>query len=169
MHALVVYESMYGNTRLIAEAIARGLTAHAKVDTTEVAVAPAAIAADIDLLVVGGPTHAFGMSRRSTREDARRDGAIGTAGTGIREWIDGLARLRTPIRVATFDTKVAKPRLPGSAARSAQRKLRRLGFTPLAPARTFLVEGKSGPLLPGQEDAATGWGEQLSAGVVDRL
>ena len=169
MHALVVYESMYGNTRLIAEAVARGLTAHAKVDTTEVAVAPKEIPADIDLLVVGGPTHAFSMSRPSTREDARRDGAIGTAATGIREWIDGLGPQRPPIRVATFDTKVAKPRLPGSAARSALRKLRRLGFTPVAPARTFLVEGKSGPLLSGQEDAATGWGEKLSASVVDRL
>ncbi|WP_353744571.1 flavodoxin domain-containing protein, partial [Thermocrispum sp.] len=51
MHALVVYESMYGNTKAIAEAIARGLASAAQVDLVEVGSAPSTV--DADVLVVG--------------------------------------------------------------------------------------------------------------------
>lgn len=169
MHVLIVYESMYGNTKLIAEAIGRGLTAQARVDITEAAVAPTEMLRDVDLLVAGGPTHAFSMSRPKTRRDARTDGATGSTGTGIREWIDGLGNQQVRVPIATFDTKVAKPRLPGSAARSAQRKLHRLGCPVFASARTFLVDGKRGPLLAGQEEAATAWGQRLAAQLSGQL
>src|SRR5690242_19397342 len=68
MRAVVVYESMYGNTHLIADAIGRGLVAAAcQVDVVPVDRAGQQMLADADLVVVGGPTHAHGISRDSTR------------------------------------------------------------------------------------------------------
>ena len=117
MRALVVYESMFGNTQTIADAVAGGWPHRMRVDAVEVGGAPATLDDDVTLLVVGGPTHAFGMSRPRTRQDAATqapDGLVST-GTGLREW---LAALRAPagIAAAAFDTKVSKPHLPGSAA-----------------------------------------------------
>ncbi|MFL6114535.1 MAG: flavodoxin family protein [Catenulispora sp.] len=63
MRALVVYESMYGNTRAVAEAVASGLRPAYE---TEVKPAVDIGAADVDradLLVVGGPTHVHGLPR----------------------------------------------------------------------------------------------------------
>ena len=67
MKALVVYESMYGNTRSVAEAIVEGLCETAEPRLVPVSEAKAAVHEGADLLVVGGPTHAHGMSRPSTR------------------------------------------------------------------------------------------------------
>jgi flavodoxin len=67
MHAIVVYESMFGNTQRVAEAVAAGIAAHMTVELIEVGAAPTQIGEDVGLLVVGGPTHAFGLSRQSTR------------------------------------------------------------------------------------------------------
>lgn len=61
--ALVVFESMFGNTAEVARAVARGLDDHAPTEVVEVGAASARLAEDVDLVVVGGPTHAFGLSR----------------------------------------------------------------------------------------------------------
>jgi flavodoxin len=63
MKALVVYESMFGNTEEIAHAIADGLGESVEVQLAEVADAPVEPNPDVALIVVGGPTHAFSMSR----------------------------------------------------------------------------------------------------------
>lgn len=60
---------MFGNTRAVAEAVAQGLGSAMTVELVEVSAAPLE-SQDVDLLVVGGPTHAFGMSRPTTRSDA---------------------------------------------------------------------------------------------------
>jgi hypothetical protein len=164
MRALVVYESMFGNTQLIADAIAGGLAQRMRVDAVEVGDAPATLDDDVTLLVVGGPTHAFSMSRPRTRQDAASqapDGLVSTR-TGLREWLDTL-RAPAGTAAATFDTKVSKPHLPGSAARAAEKRLRRLGFRIATPAESFWVSGTLGPLLEGEQDRATAWADQLGA------
>lgn len=164
MRALVVYESMFGNTQTVADAVAGGLARRMRVDAVEVGGAPATLDDDVTLLVVGGPTHAFSMSRPRTRQDAaaQAPGGLVSTRTGLREW---LATLRAPagIAAAAFDTKVSKPHLPGSAARAAEKRLRRLGFRLAAPAESFYVGGTLGPLLDGEQDRATRWGDQLGA------
>ncbi|TFD25655.1 flavodoxin domain-containing protein [Cryobacterium sp. TMS1-13-1] len=65
MRALIVYESMYGNTRLIAETIGRGL-APAEVILVPTSQAAGVDLTQVDLLLVGGPTHVHGLSRPST-------------------------------------------------------------------------------------------------------
>jgi flavodoxin len=164
MKALLVYESMFGNTAEVAKEVAAGLAEHADVEMVEVSQAPAEPDPSFDLVVVGGPTHAFSMTRASTREDARRQGATaGGAERGIREWLDGLGSTDHPARVATFDTRVDKVRhLPGSAARKAARVARRLGYRQAGPPESFYVSDVSGPLLDGELDRARAWGRELA-------
>ncbi|MFC5993761.1 flavodoxin family protein [Pseudonocardia hispaniensis] len=165
MHALVVFESYFGNTKRIAEAIAEGLSNQLAVDISEVTDAPSAVDADVDLLVVGGPTHAFGLSRPATRADAAQQarGAETATGIGLREWLDQLPAGRPGAAAACFDTRVSRPRIPGSAARRARSRLRKRGFTALDPATTFWVRGTPGPLLDGELARAREWGARLAA------
>lgn len=166
--ALVVVESMFGNTRQIARAVAEGLSDQMSVEVVDVGVA-ARPGQDVDLLVVGGPTHAFGMSRRSTRDAAVKQGAEGGTGAvrGIREWLAELPR-GTNVKVATFDTRIKKRGVPGSAARAASRKVRRIGLRPVDQAQSFFVRDSAGPLLPGEQDRAREWGRRLAEASVSR-
>jgi hypothetical protein len=83
----------------------------------------------------------------------------------MREWLAG--QQGSPgVAAATFDTRIRKPRLPGSAARGAEKRLRRLGFRILAPAASFYVEGTLGPLLEGEQERARRWGAQLGSPMV---
>ena len=164
MRALVVYESMFGNTEEIARAVAEGLAETLDVDIHEVRTAPEPGAHPTDLVVVGGPTHAFSLSRPSTRGEAIEKGAThGSREMGLREWIGRLEGGVHRERVATFDTRAEKVRhLPGSAARKATRLLRHDGFQS-AGSESFFVSDVDGPLLPGEQDRATAWGRQLAA------
>ena len=88
MRALVVFESMFSNTEKVAHAVADGLHVGGcpTVQVVRVDRAPTTVPDDVDLVVVGGPTHAFGMTRPSSREEAVKQGAedVPTA-WGIRE------------------------------------------------------------------------------------
>jgi hypothetical protein len=171
MKALVVYESMFGNTQKIAEAVAAGLRRHLEVQLLPVGRAAAPLVEAVDLVVVGGPTHAFSMTREGTREDAVRQGAVAPdVSTGIREWIDRLGTGPRTQELATFDTRVAKVRhLPGSAAKAAARHLHKRGYRPVVKPESFLVQDTSGPLLPGEVERARQWGEQLAVTLVQRV
>lgn len=165
--ALVVYESMFGNTEQVARAVADGLRSHLDVDVVEVSEASMPLEEAVDLVVVGGPTHAFSMTRQNTREDARRQGATaGSPELGIREWIDHLKDGPHSERVATFDTRVTKVRhLPGSAAKSAAKSMRKHGYAATGKPQSFYVEDTPGPLVEGELERAKAWGEELATAV----
>lgn len=165
MRALIVYESLWGNTEQVARGVAAGLQDVMTVDVVEVGAAPVAPADDVGLLVVGGPTHAFSMSRPDTRAEAARQGATHTgSGTGIREWIEALPKVGDGPLVASFDTRVDKVRrLPGSAARKAGKLLRRLGYGQVLAPESFYVAAVEGPLLDGEVDRARAWGGRVGA------
>lgn len=163
MRALVVYESMFGNTAKIAREVAEGLAAHGQVELRSIREAPIAPDEALDLVVVGGPTHAFSMSRPATREDARRQGAGPAAdGPGLREWLDGLhAGAHHPMVVA-FDTRVTKVRrIPGSAARKASKVAGSLGYSVAERPESFFVEDVDGPLAAGELGRARAWGDRI--------
>lgn len=161
MSTMVVYESMWGNTLAVAEAIGAGLGPETMV--VEVNEAPVVLPPEIALLVVGGPTHAFSMSRPQTRQDAVNRGAdAGHQMRGIREWLSEVTGA-ADLAVATFDTRVSKVRhLPGSAARAARRAVaqRRLGS--LLASKSFYVTDLEGPLVNGELGRAEAWGRQLA-------
>jgi hypothetical protein len=167
MRALVIYESMYGNTHAVADAIAEGLG-------SEVEVWPAhdagSVPADVDFLVVGGPTHMHGLSTALSRkmavsaakEDAVKVEPGATEGPGLREWLrklDGAG-----LRAAAFDTRGdarASVTLTGSAARGIGRRLRHRGCD-VIDSQSFLVEDAEGPLEAGELDRAREWGAALA-------
>lgn len=165
MRARVVFESMFGNTQLIAQAVADGLAESVTVDLEEVGTAATDIGDDVDLLVVGGPTHAFGMSRERTRDSAAQQvaGDVVSTGEGLREWLGTVTGGSPDTGAAAFDTRIDKPRLPGSAAHGAERRLRRLGFQIIEPAASFYVTDTSGPLVQGEQERARHWGELLGS------
>jgi hypothetical protein len=169
MRVLVVYESMFGNTRDIAIAVAEGLGTRLAVETVEVGEAPVVLPADLALLVVGGPTHAHGMTKPKSRADSasRAGDRLVSRGIGLREWLDTLRPLADPIEAAVFDTRIKGPELLwGSAAKSAAKRLRGIGFRLVQPPRSFLVEGPTGPmfdrLVNGERERARAWGLALA-------
>lgn len=165
MSALVIYESLYGNTRDVAEAIATGL-GDAKVVSVQDAMSKVTKA---ELLVVGGPTHVHGLTSRRSRtaavENAHGDVEPGAGeGAGLRDWLAELPRVANA-QAAAFDTRAHGPRaLTGSAAHGIARRLRHHGYRLLAT-ESFVVEHGEGPLVDGELDRARAWGETLAASV----
>lgn len=172
MKALVVYESMYGNTRAIAEAVADGLRPDYEVEVlcTAHPTASGVTSVDADLLIVGGPTHAHGMSRPATRKSAveaalKPDSELvvepEAEGRGIREWLSVLARGEGK-PAAAFDTRLsAPPIMTGRASAGIAKRLRRLGFSQICEPADFLVD-KQNHLLADQIDHARSWGRQIA-------
>jgi len=170
--ALVVYESVFGDARAIAYAIAEGLSAALPGDVVAAAEAPAEIGPDVGLLVVGGPNHAFGMPRPSTRESAvEQYGAdIPDTATGLHEWLESV-RVPGGVPAAAFDTRGSgHPVLTkmDCAARSEEKLLTKLGANIVAPAEHFFVVDTKGPLVEGEEDRARAWGRTLAGLVASR-
>lgn len=164
--ALVVYESMFGNSEQVARAVAAGVGEVLDVDLVEVTHAPADLG-EYEVVVVGGPTHAFSMSRATTRRDAREQGAThGCVAEGLREWLAALPDQALHPWFATFDTRVTRVRhLPGSAARSAARSARRHGMREVVAPESFFVEDVDGPLADGELDRALAWGRAVASAV----
>ena len=171
MRAVIVYESMYGNTHLVADAIGAGLGSTFDVQVVPVAQAIPAILADADLIVVGGPTHVHGMSRAATRkaavESADKPGTLleldpDAPGPGLREWFGSLGRY--PAKAAAFDTRLHGPAaMTGQACKGVARLLRGHGFDVIAKPASFLVT-KENKLEPQETARAREWGAGLAAG-----
>lgn len=175
MRALIVVESYYGNTRQVGAAIAEGLAAFGETEVVDVLEAPAVVPAWVDLLVVGGPTHAHGMSNPDSRRSAtqRPESIVHSSRTGIREWLAALAPVSPGVAAAAFDTRIKGPRLLwGSASQGATKELERLGFAPVVEPESFLVQGPLGPvvdvLVEGERERARAWGGRLGADLAGR-
>ena len=168
MRAIIVFDSMFGNTRQVAYAIAEGMGASHNVELFPVDDAPRQLDDRVALVVVGGPTHAHGLSTQTSRRvnpDQAAQGATASR-VGLKEWLVTLAAPTRRLAVATFDTRFAKPRwLTGSAAVLTARWLVRQGCTLVAPPQSFFIEHGSGPLLPGELDRARRWGATLARAV----
>jgi hypothetical protein len=167
MRALVVYESMFGNNRAIAEAIADGLVAAgAEVEVTEVNAAPDALPSPLDLLVVGGPNHAFGMSRPATREQAAQETEepLVSQGIGLREWLEALPAAAGVTPFAAFDTRVDKKalRIVDRTAGMIAKRLRKRGLRELTDLESYFVADMTGPLVEGEVERARAWGRELA-------
>jgi hypothetical protein len=170
--ALVVYESVFGDAKQIAMAIAEGLATSLPVDVASARDAPVQVTADVRMLVVGGPNHVFSMPRETTRDGAVKDhGAEITDTTfGLHEWLDAV-QLPRAIHAAAFDTRMDHPKLIGKldhASKTEEKLLRGLGATLAAPAEHFFVTGTTGPLADGEEDRARRWGVALAELVAAR-
>jgi len=170
MRAVVVYESMYGNTHVIATDIAAGLRDTHEVTLVSVSRATPELIAGADLLVVGAPTHLHGLSTASSRQAARKaagkpDSGLAldpdAGGPALRDWLAGLTAGHT--LAAAFDTRLAgAPVLTGRASRGISRLLKRHGYRLIAPPESFVVT-KLNTLVDGEASRARRWGAALAA------
>lgn len=172
MRAVVVYESMYGNTHHVADAIGAGLSEGYDVAVVPVSEADPAVLNGADLVVVGGPTHMHGMSRPSSRKGAATAAAEADSGvtlepdavaSGLREWLDSLGTAQFHARAAAFDTRMTGPAaFTGRASKGVSKALSRHGFELVAEPQSFLVT-KDNHLVPDEGQRAQDWGARLAA------
>ena len=171
MRALIVYESLYGNTHIIANSIAEGLRGKA-CDVTVVPVnrATAELVQEADLLVVGGPTHLHGMSSNSSRPDGRRrrPQAGQRADPGARGPRPGAARMaapdRAPARPCRRGVRHAAGRAGGVHWAREQRhryRLLRNGYRLIVSPESFLVDKRTA-LVGSEAKRARAWGAALA-------
>ncbi|HEV8459885.1 MAG TPA: flavodoxin domain-containing protein [Gaiellaceae bacterium] len=156
MRTAVIYETSFGSTRAVAERIADTLGATLlSVDD------PPPDLNDLDLVVVGGPTHVHGMSGKRSRQAAVDQGATGGTATGVREWLEQMPHTHR-LKAAAFDTRIDKPQvLTGSAAHKIAKALRRHGCDLVASPESFFVAGTEPALDEGQLEHAERWAGSL--------
>jgi hypothetical protein len=170
MRALILYESIYGNTHAIADAIAQGLEPFGAVDVMSVFEVADSAADRADLLVVGGPTHMHAMtssfSRKAAIQAGEEDGAEiepgARDGRGLRQWL--AERSGQGRKAAAFDTRIDRsPTLTGAAGRGIARRLHGGGYEVVAEPESFFVQDSEGPLADGELERARAWAARLAA------
>lgn len=174
MKAVVVYESLWGNTASVARAIAEGIGPEALALST--ADASAEALSGVELLVAGAPTHFARMPSARSRAAAGKyetETPPDLSQPLMRDWLDGLAS--GAARCAAFDTRgeiPAETPLRGwfakmGAANGILKKLERKGYRPVAEAEGFIVkpDSSAGPLVDGETERARAWGAELAASV----
>lgn len=152
MNTLVLYESQYGNTQKVAELIGKELEAHGPVRVTSFVNYRPPLLIGVDLLVIGAPTQAHGMT------------------AAMKEFVEGLEGGPSGVPVAIFDTRIKGPMLLwGSAARAIASKLVEKGFKEIGEPENFIVSFTRPPVLgSGEEEHARAWAAKL-AGLVSAL
>mgnify|MGYP003381953690 CR=1 FL=1 len=157
MKALLVYDSQFGNTEKIAQAI--GSAFQAQVETTLIRAAEATprSISGYDLLVVGSPTQRFHATEP------------------VAGWLEGLDL--TGVKASAFDTRFDMAevdsrmlrmavKVAGENAYAAPRiaaELKKAGATLVAPPEGFIVEETEGPLRTGELERAAAWAGQILA------
>ena len=161
MRAVVVFESLWGNTAAVARAIAEGIGPGTQALTTDEATE--AVLEDADLVVAGAPVIAFGLANDRSRAGIARGEADAptppdVSHPSLRSW---LAELPTSHGVgAAFETRIWWS--PRGATGTIETGLRRAGYATVAKAGKFIVDGKYGPLREGELERARRWGEEIA-------
>lgn len=158
MKALIVYDSLYGNTEVIAQVIKHALEEKGQVEIGRAGSVSLEQLSGISLLIVGSPTQQFKPT------------------VGMKRFLDGIPRNGLKgYKVAAFDTRLTqaeidKPatlaffvRIYGYAAGRIAQQLQKKGGDLVVPAEGFYVEGMKGPLVQGEVERADAWARKLSA------
>ena len=161
MKAIVVYESLWGNTAAIARAIAEGLGPEARALST--AEASGAAIANADLIVAGAPVLAFMLPTDKLRESiganpGRAPTPPDLSHPSMRSWLKALPKAYG--RSAAFETRIRGPW--GKSTPGIARGLEKAGYAPLAEPCSFIVTGTYGPLQDGELQRARLWGVELA-------
>ena len=163
MKSVVVYESHWGNTAAIADAIAEGIGPGTAVLTTDEATGAAL--ADADLVVAGAPVMALRLPTERTLMgmpgDRKAPRAPDMSHASMRSWLERLPAGTG--RGAAFETRLRWS--PGGATGAIERGLEAAGYRRLIKARKFVVTGSYGPLRDGELEAARAWGTELAAAI----
>jgi len=156
--ALIVYDSVFGNTEKIAEAIGDSLAELTGTEVEKVSEAKLEQLQGTDLLIVGSPTRAFKPTK------AIVDFLIQIPSNGLKG-----------INVAAFDTRISTEdvnsrilngfvKIFGYAAKPIADKLQKKGGNLAAPPEGFFVKDNEGPLKEGELERAAKWAKQVMKG-----
>ncbi len=146
MKALIVYDSVAGNTEKIAQAIAAGMAGGTRV--LRVGGLGAEELEGVDLLVIGSPTHG------------------GRPTEAMQGYIDRIPQAAARrLHIAAFDTRLAMKfvRIFGYAAERIADKLEASGSTVLLKPEGFVVKGRQGPPAEGELERAAAWGKEIAS------
>jgi flavodoxin len=163
MKAVVVYESIWGNTAAVARAIAEGLGPDVPALSTSEATSQAI--AGVDLLVAGAPVQGFSLPSEKMREGIRADPRKNDASADfshrpLRTWLEALPAGAGTGRSAAFETRVRGPF--GHATKAIVERLEGAGYPLAAEPEGFVVKGTKGPLRDGELERARDWGAELA-------
>jgi flavodoxin len=156
MLTVVIYDTRFGNTARIADAIARGAGTHGGVRVLDAAEAAGSLAERPDLLIVGGPTQGRGLS------------------PALRRFVDALPPGLRGVPAAVFDTRYRQATwLTGSAAADAARRLGKAGSRLAALPQSFFI-ARGGPLdrqtlEAGEVERAEEWGRAVGTAMASRV
>jgi flavodoxin len=155
MKSLVVYDSFFGNTEQIAQAVSAALAGPGEVAARRVNEVALEHLTGVTLLIIGSPTRAFRPS------------------PAISKFLKKLPSL-AGVNVAAFDTRAALEdvnsrilpplvKMFGYAAKPIADKLVKKGGRLAAAPEGFLVGGTEGPLKDGECERAAAWAQRLAA------
>lgn len=155
MKALIVYDSFYGNTERIAQAISKKLSDHGTTELVRINDYKDDLLNGVDLLVIGSPTRAFNPT------------------PNIKAFINKLSKekLKT-LKIAVFDTRISVEETNikfliqmvkwfGYATDKIAKILKRKKATLIVPPEWFIVMDSEGPLMETELDHATTWAENI--------
>ena len=155
MNALIIYDSVFGNTEKVTQAIGVALGSQDRVETLPVSQVSTDQLRGLDLLIVGSPTRSF----RPT--------------PAISQLLKSLPKNHLAVvQIATFDTRLWLETIDSSALRFIVDKggyaantlanaLKKKGGQLLAPPEGFLVTGEQGPLKEGELERAAEWARHM--------
>ncbi len=144
---IVVYESKYGNTKLVAETIIEGLKKVKGIETvlSELKKVDLNEIPDYDAILVGSPNHLGGPTR------------------GIKKFIDKLGKLNLKGKMgAVFDTYMG-----GNFEKAAKKMEKKInekvpGLKLVAPGLSIKVQGMKGPILEGELPKCKEFGNKIA-------
>lgn len=152
MNALVIYDSVYGNTEKIAQAVAVGLGTDTKL--MRIGEITSDSLTGLDVLVIGSPVHG-GKSTEKLQALFKeiRQGSLDS------------------VKVTAFDTRfqrseqgVGLKMLMGVIGFAAEKMISQLvqkGGEKVIEPEGFIVQGTEGPLKEGEIERATAWGQEI--------
>ncbi|NHJ02541.1 MAG: flavodoxin family protein [Candidatus Heimdallarchaeota archaeon] len=151
MKIIIVYDSVYGNTERIAQAIGTALTSEYDVKVARAANITIDQLTAVNILFVGSPTH----GGRFTKE--------------IQDFLNDISKLPpTDIKIATFDTRTSSKgiarrieKLFGHAAIRIAKAVKTQGKILIGEPEGFIVKGTKGPLRDGELERAESWGKKI--------
>ncbi|MFW9921358.1 MAG: flavodoxin family protein [Candidatus Thorarchaeota archaeon] len=152
MRALVLYHSLFGNTRKVAESLADGIrSCGIETDCKGIDQVNLEGLVQFDLLAIGGPTHMLGLSK------------------DMKAFLDGLKATDLHGKYAfCFDTrnetgmnKASYFVLENSAARRIEGMVKRMKMQIIRPRKSALVNKREGPLYPNVEEQFVMIGKEI--------
>ena len=144
MNVLVIYDSVYGNTEVIAKSIGEALGDDVKVVRAE-KLEPGELES-VDLLIVGSPTYG------------------GRPTPKMKEFLAGIKAVSLKdIKIAAFDTRFPATwvKIFGFAAGKIEKQLKSQDGKSVITPEGFYVSGTKGPLVEGERERAAKWAQDI--------